>query len=199
VIGGFSLGGNVTLKLLAELDEQDPLRSSMHSAIAVAPPIDLHFCSRSMERGVNRIYTKFFLDNLKTQRRRRAEKWPSWAARPENPLPRSIREFDNRHTAPIAGYRDVNDYYNQASTASRLASLAIPTEILADTHDPIVPFTIFRSLQSTTKVQLTVTRHGGHLGYFYRQSGEYRCWMDDWFQAKLTHIQQSFLAGHAKS
>jgi uncharacterized protein len=191
IVGGFSLGGNVTLKLLSELHRDDPNSIAIEKAIVVAPPIDLHYCSRWMEKGVNRIYTNFFLKNLKVQRRRRAEKWPTWAARPELPFPRSIREFDDRHTAPLAGFRDVVDYYDRASTINLLNTLHVKTSVLVDAHDPIVPFAIFNRAAWSKAVRVTVTKHGGHLGYIHRVEGKYRCWLDDWFMTQLLETSKA--------
>jgi uncharacterized protein len=191
VVGGFSLGGNVTLKLLSELRQSNADDIAIEKAIVVAPPIDLHYCSRWMEKRVNRIYTNFFLRNLKIQRRHRAQKWPAWAARPELPLPRSIREFDDRHTAPLAGYRDVADYYTQASTVKVLDRVQVKTSVLVDANDPIVPFAVFNQATWPDSVRITKTKHGGHLGYIHRVDGKYRCWLDDWFMAQLVDASDS--------
>jgi len=182
---GFSLGGNILLRLLAMQDSGIPnlLQSSadsgtpsvpawkIFSAIAVAPPVDLGACCDGMARGLNRAYANHFLRVLVGETKRRSAIWPQWAAIPMNPRPKSIREFDERFTAPIAGFDSAADYYEKCSSRQLLSRIKTPTLLLCDRHDPIVPARIFEGIENPA-LHMQWTRRGGHLGYLQRRIAE---------------------------
>ncbi len=190
IVGGFSLGGNVAINLGLDLQGAESSPIELAGLIAVAPPIDLSHCSWSIERGVNRFYAKFFLKELVRQRDSKAKHWESWRPFENQPSPPSIGKFDDLYTAPLSGFRDAKDYYRQASTHQRLHELQIPTEVLVDRHDPIVPFQIFRNVQWTESTNVQISRFGGHLGYLHYPNGLPACWMDDWFAHAAVRLAQ---------
>ena len=184
-IAGFSLGGNVLLKMLGETAAGGPLSdqlelSCIDRALAVAPPINLHDCASNMDRLSRRVYTRYYLKMLDKQVQQRRELWPAWQAIAREPKVRSIREFDARYTAPLAGFRDTNHYYDESSSDQWLPFLKTPTTILVDRHDPIVTEASFRrSSFDPAIVKLEHTRHGGHLGYVgLDDRGKIMRWMD---------------------
>ncbi|MFO0924103.1 MAG: alpha/beta fold hydrolase [Pirellulales bacterium] len=189
-VAGFSLGGNITLKLLAE--ESQASSTSIDSAIVVAPPMDLAYCCSLIEKGVNQIYNKFFLKTLKRLARERCRHWPRWqdlSKTVSNRLP-TIRAFDDAYTSKIGGFIDASDYYHQCSTLHRVQEITIPTAILMDEHDPIVPASLLERVQIPSSVSTCVSRFGGHIGYLYRsERSKMACWMDEWVVAQLTQSQ----------
>lgn len=189
-IAAFSLGGNILLKMLGELAEEptrykiDPTRISR--AIAVAPPADLHGCSVNMERLTRMPYTRYYLKMLGRQVEARAERWEPWRViRPESTL-RTIRQFDHWYTAPLGGFSSTDEYYDLSSSARSLASIQIPTRLLLDRHDPIIPFRAFKRIVFSPSIRVEITRFGGHLGYIARDGrGRMRRWMDEWTEMAL--------------
>src|SRR5207237_2942807 len=95
---GFSMGGNMALKLAGELGQQAP--TYLASVMAVGPPIDLAECSRCMDRGLARVYDRTFVRNLMRHVRRQLVLVPDVATRPLLPRPRRLIEFDDSFTAP---------------------------------------------------------------------------------------------------
>ncbi len=186
---GFSLGGNVLLRMLAtradDLERQN-VAWKITSAVAVAPPIDLAACCDGMAGAINRWYARHFIKILIAEAKVRSTIWPQWAKIDLNPTPTSIRDFDDRITAPLAGFRDANEYYREASTHTLLKKILTPTTLLCDQHDPIVQASIFESATLSSKIQLEWTGRGGHLGYLYRTAeGRYARWADDWVVERL--------------
>ncbi len=92
----------------------------------------------------------------------------------------SIREFDDIITAPYCGFRDADDYYSQSSALRVIATIRIPTLILAAQDDPMVPFRSFRdgALASNPNVTLVAPKHGGHCGFISRTNGPERFWAE---------------------
>ena len=73
-LAGFSLGGNIVLKLAGECAGW-PLPALKHVA-AVAPPIDLERCSALISHPRNRFYELHFLRDLIALARRRQRCFP---------------------------------------------------------------------------------------------------------------------------
>ncbi|MCC9605980.1 alpha/beta fold hydrolase [Blastopirellula sp. JC732] len=174
---GFSLGGNVVLKLGGEVGTG--VCGGLDSIFSVAPPIDLSYCCENMTRGLNRLYDRDFVRRLI----RRVELQKEYDEEAANfrfsQRPRRIVEFDAEYTAPKAGFGSVNEYYEKASSGPLLADIAMPTHILTAGDDPIVPREIFDKYPRSPLVTLEVTSHGGHLGFLApRNIAADRRWMD---------------------
>ncbi len=73
-----------------------------------------------------------------------------------------------RHTE----FESLEDYLNgYAITGSRLAELKVPSSIITSLDDPIIPAAGLSQLARPPALAFTVTRHGGHCGFFDRLSG----------------------------
>ncbi|MFB3827422.1 MAG: YheT family hydrolase [Bryobacteraceae bacterium] len=177
-LAGFSLGGNVALKLAGELGEG--ARELIRGICAVSTPLDLAACSRRLGRLENRVYEMRFLRKMRsrllaTGRYTRADFHGI----------RSIIAFDERITAPAFGFRGAQHYYETQSSARFLEGIRVPTLLLQAQDDPLVPFELFRRPVLTENPWLTLhaTPHGGHLGFLAR--GRPRFWAEtaviEWF------------------
>lgn len=180
---GFSMGANLVLKLLGELGRQRP--ANLAGAMAVAPPIDLPTCSRNMETGLNKLYNRSFLRGLVRAATIRSLRVPRELVPSLHPSPRSLKEFDQCFTAPLAGYASADEYYERASSAPLLKEIDVPTIVVAAADDPIVPVTPFESATYSSSTQLVVIPSGGHLGFVGKMGADPdRRWLDwrivDW-------------------
>lgn len=177
---GVSLGGN---QLLRGLGEWGRGRASLgfpadrlHAAAAVAPPVDLIRCSQHMDRTSLRFYNQFFIRMLLQRLPAHMRDQPPLTELLKARRPRTVRELDDRITAPLAGFRDALDYYEQSAALSRLDAIPVPTLVLASEDDPIVPVGTFREAPWSESTTLAITRHGGHVGYIgTKQHGN---WME---------------------
>lgn len=176
---GFSLGGNISLHLAAHFanelaDQSNAGNFQIDSIHALAPPIDLASCCENMERGINRMYAKFFLRGLRRAALARAQVWASWQQHVSGFGAQTIRAFDDDVTAPLAGFKDAMEYYEYSSVHRRLHEIAVPTTIVADKHDPIVPAWMFDKLDpsSLPNIRVIETEYGGHLGYYQHAAGK---------------------------
>jgi uncharacterized protein len=180
---GFSLGGNITLKLLGEIGSESC--GHMDSAVAVCPPLDLSACCRRLEAPSNRLFDyQFVWLMLKQVSRARAAGLqlsgpPSFRRRP-----RSVREFDAAFTAPASGFATVDEYYRLASSLPVLPKVCWPTLVLRSADDPMIPCEADERLELPTCVELHTTRHGGHMGFISRR----RIGLDHrWMDARVVH------------
>jgi uncharacterized protein len=192
-IAGFSLSGNMLLKMLGEDAVRGRVPQYLSCAVAVNPPIDLEANSAAMKTRLNRRYDRHFTELLVPQVRQRLDTFPD-APRPLEPFtPKILREFDTLYTAPVSGFSSVEDYYRQSSAAPLVPSIATPTLILTAEDDPMIPVKSFRELPDSPAVTLHIARHGGHLGYLSRRGRDPdRRWMDwrviDWFASHLRFV-----------
>jgi predicted alpha/beta-fold hydrolase len=178
-IAGFSLSGNMLLKMLGEDGRSGRRPNYLACAVAVNPPIDLELCSQALQRGFNRIYDRHFTKLLLPQVEQRLQSFPD-APRPVgNWPPHTLREFDNQYTAPASGFDGVEHYYSKSSAAQFVPDIDVPTLIVTADDDPLIPVRSFRELPAVAGVQVEITSHGGHLGYLSRPADPaFRRWMD---------------------
>lgn len=170
-IAGYSLGGNLTLKLAGDFGTNPP--AELRAVCAVSPTMDLAVCVDALEERQNAIYQWNFVRNLKSRMRRKARAWPGRWSLDALRTVRSIRQFDDAYTAPFHGFRDAADYYHRASAMRVVGQIAVPALIITAADDPFVPPGPFRDTAVTGNrhITLKITRHGGHCG-FVEEAGE---------------------------
>jgi predicted alpha/beta-fold hydrolase len=162
---GYSMGGNLVLKLAGELGATPPRQ--LHSVIGISPALDLGPSADALHLPKNRIYEVKFLRALLRRFRRKVVLFPrAYDANRANGI-RSLREFDDRITALYSGFTGADDYYYRAAAARVLGSISVPTLILHALDDPFIRFTKeSRSLiTSNPSITLIETRHGGHCAF----------------------------------
>jgi predicted alpha/beta-fold hydrolase len=172
-VAGYSLGGNLALKLAGELGAEPP--PQLRAVCAVSPTMDLANCVQALERRTNFPYQWNFVRNLKARMRRKAAAYPSDYS--TQPLGRvwTVRAFDEEYTAPHHGFRDAADYYHRASALRVIERIRIPTLILTSENDPFVPTDAFRVPPLTTNGHITtvITPDGGHCAFVEAGSPDY--------------------------
>jgi predicted alpha/beta-fold hydrolase len=172
-VAGYSLGGNLALKLAGDLADAAP--PELTAVCAVSPTMDLAVCVRALERPANVAYQWNFVRRLKARMRRKAAVVPGVFSL--EPLPRiwTVRQFDEAYTAPHHGFRDAGDYYFRASAARVVERIAVPALILTADDDPFVPVEPFSrpAVTGNARVTTVVTRGGGHCAFIEHASGTY--------------------------
>lgn len=181
---GFSLGGNVALKLAGELGETKLLAG----VIAVSTPIDLATCVRAIDKRTNLLYARRFLSRLKERVRRKVRNSPHLYSDAGLDSVRSIWEFDDRFTAPLFGFGTAANYYETQSCAHFLDRIRTPTLVITAKDDPLVPFEIYRhpAFQNNPAITLIAPEQGGHLGFLSRRRP--RFWVDEIGLKWIDHI-----------
>ena len=183
---GYSMGGNLVLKLAGEWGKRFPL-----CAVAtVCPAIDLAAGSDALHEPINRGYEWHFLRGLMRRYRRKAALFPNvYATRGIGPV-RSLREFDDKIVARYCGFRDADDYYYRAACARVVDRIAVPTLILQALDDPFIrllPETR-AAIQANPSITLVETRHGGHCAYLGNDRGNEIHWAEASVIRYLLHI-----------
>jgi predicted alpha/beta-fold hydrolase len=162
---GYSMGGNIVLKLAGELGPEGP--SLIRSVVGVSPAVDLAASADALHQPANRIYEQKFLRALLKRFRRKAMLFPR-AFDPQMATGiASLRDFDDRITALYSGFKSADDYYHRAAAARVLDRIAVPALILHAADDPFIRFTPETRQQITTNPHITwlETAHGGHCAF----------------------------------
>jgi predicted alpha/beta-fold hydrolase len=170
-MAGYSMGGNLVLKLAGELARNVP--SWLVAAVGVSAATDLGPSADALHEPANRMYEWHFLRNLMHRFRRKCFLFPAiYSMEGLGPI-RTIRDFDNRITARYSGFVDADDYYYRASSARVVPQIAIPTLVLHATDDPFIrmaPATR-ASLSANPAIDFIETQQGGHCAFLARSIG----------------------------
>ena len=165
VIAGFSLGGNMVLKLAGEYGDSPP--QEIKAIGAVSPSIDLSAGRDFLNLRRNLVYQRNFLFYLKRRLRRKEKLYPgSYDVAGLNRV-RSIEQFDDRFVAPAFGFDGVDDYYRKASSRPYIGRIRIPTLIIHAKDDPFVPFEPLTdpSIAANPFVLVMASEKGGHVAF----------------------------------
>jgi predicted alpha/beta-fold hydrolase len=182
---GFSLGGNVALKLAGELGES--AQELLNGVCVVSTPIDLAACVAALGQPRNFIYQNRFLDRLKDRIRRKNRQAPDVYTLEHLPKIKTIEDFDDHYTARLFGFGTAANYFKTQSANQFLERIRVPTLLIQSKDDPLVPFTVFEhpAIASNPCLTLLAVEHGGHLGFLSR--GKARFWLDgtvlDWAES----------------
>ncbi|HEY3937096.1 MAG TPA: alpha/beta fold hydrolase [Bryobacteraceae bacterium] len=185
---GFSLGGNVALKLAGELGQSELLAG----VCAISTPIDLAACVRTIDKPSNFLYARRFLSRLRDRVRRKSELTPHLYRTDGLDDIRTIWEFDDLFTAPLFGFGTAENYYATQSALRYLDAIRIPTIVICAQDDPLVPFEIYGqpAFRSNPALTLLATKKGGHLGFLARHKP--RFWLDhtalDWIDKRAQEL-----------
>ncbi len=186
---GYSMGGNLVLKLAGEWRDRPPLVA----VAGVCPVIDLAPSADALHEPANRIYEFHFLRGLMRRFRRKAHLFPQIYQTAGIGRVRSIREFDQKIVARYCGFRDADDYYYRVASARVVDRIAVPTLVLRALDDPFIRLTARTRtlLLKNPEVTLIETEHGGHCAYLCRGAGE----EIHWAEATVVRYLQAVTSG----
>ncbi|HEX4510210.1 MAG TPA: alpha/beta fold hydrolase [Burkholderiaceae bacterium] len=162
---GISLGGNMLLRWAEETG--DAAASLAQAVAAVCSPVDLVAGGHAIGRGFGRqVYTRMFLHTMKPKALAKLAQHPGLFDEQRLRAARDLYEFDDVFTAPLHGFRGVDDYWTRASAKPRLADIRIPALLLNARNDPFVPaYSLPVPAEVGPQVTLWQPAHGGHVGF----------------------------------
>ena len=167
ILIGFSLGGNIAIKLAGELGSQ--AKGLLSRTIAVCAPLNLAHTSHLLSLPHNRLYQGYYLFRLQKD----AQKWLN--KRTFN----TMYEFDSIVTAAQWGFKDAADYYEKCSSHLLLQQIAHPCYLLYAQDDPFIDYQKCTGTKLSPQVQVFLTNNGGHMGFFGWADPENRYfWLD---------------------
>ena len=190
---GYSMGGNLVLKLAGELGADAP--GALRAVVGVSPAMDLDASVTALHRLINRYYERRFVRALLRRYRHKAACFPEIYDAGLAEGVKSVREFDDRITAPYSGFASAEDYYYRAAAARVIDRIAVPTLVIHAQDDPFIVITPETSaaVGGNPNITFLETRHGGHCAFLGKTGSEDG---DDGYWAETTLLK--FVMAHAR-
>ena len=177
---GFSLGGNMLLKLMGE--RADGGLGLVDAAVAMSVPYDLAAgCALLEQSAMGRAYSGYFLRSLKAKVALKKERLAGVLDLEAAARARTIWEFDDRVTAPLHGFASAADYYAACSSVGYLGGIAAPTLMFHAVDDPFLPAESIprREAEHNPALHLVLQRRGGHVGFLEGPPWRPSFWADE--------------------
>lgn len=178
LVAGFSMGGNLVLKMAGEFAERAP--RALVGVCAVSPALNLRECCERIERRTNWVYEQSFLRSLRRRIRLKKKLFPAIYDDTDLRSVRTVRQFDERFTSRHGGFENAEDYYARASAFPVVAAIRVPTLIVHAHDDPIVPMNSFNdpSVAGNPYVIMLLPRSGGHCSFITASDDDERFWAE---------------------
>jgi len=175
---GYSMGGNLMTKMAGEFGEAAP--KALRGVCVVCPAMDLGACADALQRRDNFFYQRHFVKGLMARYARKAKLFPERYAKNGFGAVRSVREFDDKITAPQFGYRDAQDYYDAVGAKKVVAQVRVPMLMVTAQDDPFVPYELFMRANPgrNSSIRFVSPENGGHCGFISNRSGGERFWAE---------------------
>ena len=177
---GFSMGGNLVLKMAGEFGDSAP--PELRAIVAIAPALDLAACADALAQPQNFLYNRHFVKSLKEHMRYKSSLYPDLFPLELSSFRRikTVRDFDEVVTARFCGFQNAADYYKRSSASNLVSAIRRPTLILTAQDDPFVPFRPFQNsaIQENPQITLIAPPHGGHCAFISEERGGDRFWAE---------------------
>jgi predicted alpha/beta-fold hydrolase len=164
-LAGFSMGGNLVLKLAGEWGREAP--PQLRAVAAVCPSVNLAASADALHLTGNRLYEYYFMWQLRRRLRMKARLFPQVFETARMRGVTSLRDFDDKVTAYYCGFEGASDYYERSAAANVVDRIAVPTLILHAANDPfirILPQTR-QKIISNPNIAFVETEDGGHCSF----------------------------------
>jgi uncharacterized protein len=175
---GYSMGGNLVLKLAGELGSAPP--PYLKAVVGVSPLMDLIASSAALHEPQNRLYERRFLGDLLKRHRHKVALFPGLYSADGLDKIHTMRQFDEQIVARYGGFTGADDYYRSVASSNWVQDISVPTLILHALDDPFIrmaPETRDKLL-ANSRIRLVETRHGGHCAFLSPEPGDAGFWAE---------------------
>jgi predicted alpha/beta-fold hydrolase len=180
---GFSLGGNMTVKLMGEIKEVPKI---LKSAVGVSTPCDLKGSSLVLDKGFNKLYQYGILKSLLSKAKYKLKQFPKSGIDTEKLLKcKNFHCFDEHLTSKINNFKNADDYYKKASCKQFIPSIKIPTLIINALDDSFLSESCYpyQEVKTNPMVDLLTPTYGGHVGFYASFKGVKNYWLEEQIMA----------------
>lgn len=176
ILVGFSLGGNIILKMLGELGSE--AEKYVSHSLTICPVVDLHSSAQWITKPKNRFYEKYFLYHLKQQIRDREKLVPDTPKITVSKA-KTFYEFDEGYTSILWDFKGALDYYEKCSSKNFIPEITVPCQVIFSQDDPMIDPKSIHSVSWPRHTEIWQTAKGGHLGFVgYVGDGYGFRWLD---------------------
>jgi predicted alpha/beta-fold hydrolase len=178
LVAGFSMGGNLALKMAGEMGETAP--PELLGVCAISPALDLNATVRKLELPSNNLYQQYFVNGFRRLLKRKKEIYPKLYDLRNLDLLRTVRDFDELYTAPHGGFDGAEDYYTRVSAIRCVSRVRVPTLVIHAQDDPFVPVEPLQrqEVSNNPNLETATPAHGGHVAFISAEKQE-RFWAEE--------------------
>jgi predicted alpha/beta-fold hydrolase len=178
VLAGFSMGGNLVLKLAGEWGKEGP--PQFRAVAAVCPSMNLAASADALHVPANRLYEYYFMWQLRRRLRAKARLFPQVFDTARMRGVTSLRDFDDKVTAHYCGFEGASDYYERSAAANVVDRIAVPTLILHAANDPFIRILADtrQKILSNPHITFVETEDGGHCSFLAQPDGDDGRWAE---------------------
>lgn len=187
-LAGFSMGGNLVLKLAGEWGREGP--PQFRAVVAVCPSMNLAASADALHLAANRVYEYYFMWQLRRRLKMKARLFPQTFDTARLRGVATLRDFDDKITAYYCGFKGASDYYERSAAANVVDRIAVPTLILHAANDPfirILPETR-QKIVANPNITFVETEDGGHCSFLARPDGDDGRWAEGQVVEFLRHL-----------
>jgi len=164
ILIGFSMGGNMNLLYLGQQSEQ--LRPQIKAAVTFSVPLNLQDSANQLSRLANSLYMKHFLKMFYYKLQEKQILFPEHINLEGYDKLKNFKDYDDRYTAPIHGFKSAEDYWSKCSSGPVLNSIQVPSLIVNAENDPFLgPLCYPDQPQTNSNIYLDMPKYGGHVGF----------------------------------
>ncbi len=162
---GFSMGGNLSLVYLGR--DADLVPDEVKAAVCFSVPCDLAAASLRLAEPCNTVYMRRFMRMMGEKVRHQAQSFPDLFPCDDYGSLKTFADFDERYTAPLHGFQNAQDYWDQCSSNQYLDSVRLPTWIVNAHNDPFLTSSCSPDFSDHGNPVVTLVRpgRGGHCGF----------------------------------
>jgi len=188
---GFSMGGNLVLKLAGEWGSDGP--GEFRGVAAVCPAVNLAAGADALHEPANRVYEYYFLLQLFQRFRRKVRHFPGSFDRSRLRGVRTLREFDDRVTAHYCGFSDADDYYARAAAANVIDRIARPALVIHAVKDPFIRILTEtrEALLANPNITYVEAPDGGHCAFIGERDGD-AAYDGRWAEREVVEFAKQF-------
>jgi len=187
-IVGYSLGGNLTLKYLGEMNTT----SKIKSAVGISVPCDLKASALEMNTFTNKLYLQMFLKSLRQKGLKKLHEFPSSFLTVDaiNSV-KNFKDFDDIYTAPAHGFKNAEDYWDKSSCKQYIPSIKIPTLLITSLDDPFFNENCYpiKEAKENNNFFMETPKYGGHVGFSTNLNIKQNIWCESRILSFLNHLK----------
>jgi predicted alpha/beta-fold hydrolase len=175
---GFSMGGNLVLKLAGEWGREAP--PQFRAVAAVCPSMNLAASADALHLPGNRLYEYYFMWKLRAHFRVKARLSPQVFDASRLRGLTSLRDFDDKITAYYCGFDGASDYYERSAAANVVDRIVVPALILHAADDPFIRILseTRQKILSNPHITFVETGDGGHCSFLAEPDGDDGRWAE---------------------
>ena len=172
---GFSLGGNFSLRVAALSEKRN---INLDKVITFCPVIHAKKSNAVLNINKNWLYGKYFIRRWKRSLFKKLDAFPHYQYAQDLKTMKTLDEMNEKLIPVYTEFKNIDDYFDAYALNNKLLEPVIcPCYLHFSEDDMIIPVEDVYSLKNNEKINITVTKYGGHCGFL--SNWRFDSWQDE--------------------